>query len=168
MKLAEVAAPTVDVMTVDVLTVQEDVSESGELFSSENFLHTNAKAFAPVAVKGSVGTGTSSATGAIDRLTQEILLSMEERATTVVWVFDQSTSLIEQRDEIVQRFDRIYRELAMIDDQGHNVFKNNGDSPLLTQVVAFGAGFSALSQPTSDVAAVKARLIVRRVNRRGM
>ena len=154
--VAEVAAPTVDVMTVDVLAVQEDVSESGELFSSEKFLHTNAKAFAPVAVKGSVGTGTSSATGAIDRLTQEILLSMEERATTVVWVFDQSTSLIEQRDEIVQRFDRIYRELAMIDDQGHNVFKNNGDSPLLTQVVAFGAGFSALSQPTSDVAAVKA------------
>ena len=154
--VTEVAALTVDVMTVDVLSVQEDVSESGELFSPENFLHTTAKAFAPLSVKGSVGTGTSSATGAIDRLTQEILLSLEERATTVVWVFDQSTSLIEQRDEIVQRFDRIYRELAMIDDQGHNVFKNNGDSPLLTQVVAFGAGFSALCQPTSDVAAVKA------------
>jgi len=40
--VAEVAAPTVDVMTVDVLSVQEDVSETGELFSPENFLHTTA------------------------------------------------------------------------------------------------------------------------------
>lgn len=156
--VTEVAAPTVDVMTVDTLSVEENVSEVGELFSQENFMHTAADAFAPVHVKGSVGTGTSSATGAVDRLTQEILFSLEERATTVVWVFDQSASLIQQRDEIVQRFDRIYRELGMIDEQGHSAFKNKGDSPLLTQVVAFGADFSVLSEPITDVEAVKASI----------
>ena len=156
--VTEVAAPIVDVMTSDILNVEENSSDVGEMFSPENSLLTSANAFAPVTEKGSVGNGTSSATGAVDRLTQEILFSLEERATTVVWVFDQSASLIQQRAEIVQRFERIYRELGMIDEQGHSAFKNKGDSPLLTQVVAFGAGYSVLCDPTSDVAAVKASI----------
>ena len=156
--IAEVAAPIVDVLTVDVLNVQDNLSEVGEAFSPDNFQHTTANAFAPLSVKGSVGNGTSSATGAVDRLTQEILFSLEERATTVVWVFDQSASLIHQREEIVERFDRIYRELGMIDDKGHAAFENKGDSPLLTQVVAFGADYTVLGEPTNDVAAVKASI----------
>ena len=156
--VTEVAAPTVDVVAVDTLNLEENVSEVGDLFSREDFMHTAANAFAPLHVKGSVGTGTSSATGAVDRLTQEILFSLEERATTVVWVFDQSASLIQQRAEIVQRFDRIYRELGMIDEQGHSAFENKGDSPLLTQVVAFGADFSVLGEPTADVGSVKSSI----------
>ena len=156
--VTEVAAPTVDVMTADVLNLEENLSDVGELFSPDNYLEVSADAFAPVSLKGSVGNGTSSATGAVDRLTQEILFSLEERETTLVWVFDQSASLIQQREEILQRFDRIYRELGMIDEQGHNAFKNKGDSPLLTQVVAFGAGYSVLCEPTSDVAEVKASI----------
>ena len=156
--ISEVAAPTVDVMTEDTLNLDENVSEHGELFSPENFMDTSATAFAPVHTKGSVGAGTSSTAGAVDRLTQEILFSLEERATTVVWVFDQSVSLLHQRGEIVQRFDRIYRELGMIDEQGHSAFKDKGDSPLLTQVVAFGADYSVLGKPTADVDAVKASI----------
>jgi len=156
--IVEVAAPIVDVLTVDVLNVQDNLSEVGETFSPDNYQHTTANAFAPLSVKGSVGNGTSSATGAVDRLTQEILFSLEERATTVVWVFDQSASLIHQREEIVERFDRIYRELGMIDDKGHAAFENKGDSPLLTQVVAFGADYTVLGEPTNDVAAVKASI----------
>ena len=156
--VTEVAAPEVDVMTADALNLEENLSDTGELFSPENSLFSSANAFAPVSVKGSVGNGTSSAVGAVDRLTQEILFSMEERATTVVWVFDQSASLIQQREEIVKRFERIYRELGMIDEQGHSAFKNKGDSPLLTQVVAFGAGYSVLCEPTTDVDAVRASI----------
>ena len=156
--ITEVAAPTVDVVTVDALNVEDNSSDVGELFAAEDTLFSTADAFAPLVVKGSVGNGTSSATGAVDRLTQEILFSLEERETTVVWVFDQSASLIQQRDEIVQRFERVYRELGMIDEQGHSAFKNKGESPLLTQVVAFGAGYSVLCEPTDDVAAVKASI----------
>ena len=153
--VTEIAAPTIDVKIENTLSVQANVAEIGELFSQENFMDTTATTFAPVHAKGSVGTGTSSATGAVDRLTQEILASLKERPTTVVWVFDQSVSLIQQRAEIVQRFDRIYRELGTIDEQGHAAFKNKGDSPLLTQVVAFGADYSVLSEPTIDVDSVK-------------
>lgn len=43
---------------------------------------------ANMAVKGAAGEGTTGAVGAIDRLTHEILLSLEERKTLVVWCFD--------------------------------------------------------------------------------
>ena len=65
--------------------------------------------------KGVAGVGATGATGAIDRLTQEILLSLEERKTLVVWLFDQSGSLERQRAEIIKRFDRIYEELGVIE-----------------------------------------------------
>ena len=156
--VTEVAAPTVDVVTAEMLNFEDQLSDVGERVSPDDFSLASATAFAPITLKGSVGNGTSSATGAVDRLTQEILFSLEERATTVVWVFDQSASLIQQREEIVERFERIYRELGMIDDQGHSAFKDKGNSPLLTQVVAFGADFSVLCEPTSDVAAVKASI----------
>ena len=47
-----------------------------------------------LAVKGAAGEGTTGAVGAIDRITHEILLSLEERKTLVVWLFDQTASLI--------------------------------------------------------------------------
>ena len=44
-------------------------------------------------IKGAGSTGTTGADGAIDRITNEILLSLDERPTLVVWLFDQSGSL---------------------------------------------------------------------------
>ena len=58
--------------------------------------------------KGKVGQGTEGASGAVDRITFEILKMLEERPTMVVWLFDQSGSLHRQRREIRDRFDRIY------------------------------------------------------------
>src|SRR5262249_34943110 len=43
-------------------------------------------------VRGAAGVGATAATGAIDRITQEILASLEVRKTLVVWLFDQSGS----------------------------------------------------------------------------
>lgn len=89
--------------------------------------------------KGQVGEGTTGATGAVDRLTHEILQSLEERPTLVVWLFDQSGSLHRQRAEIRERFDKIYEELGIIQESGGKVFKKNlNDVPLLTSIVGFG------------------------------
>ena len=107
-------------------------------------------------VRGAAGEGTTGATGAIDRLTQEILLSLEERPTLVVWLFDQSGSLTRQRREIEDRFEKIYEELGVIEAAGNPAFKSKSSKPLLTSVVAFGDKVNFLvPDPSDDVAELR-------------
>jgi hypothetical protein len=99
---------------------------------------------------------TEGTAGALDRITQEILLSLEERQTLVVWMFDQSASLLRQRAEILDRFDNVYRELGQLQADGAEAFKNHGDQPLLTQVVAFGNRNNLMIPgPTADIERIK-------------
>lgn len=107
-------------------------------------------------VKGAAGEGVTGAAGAIDRLTQEILRSLEERKTLVVWLFDQSGSLERQRRSIKDRFDRIYDELGVIEASGNPAFQKHEDKPLLTSVMAFGQQVSfRLEKPTDNLAEIK-------------
>ena len=69
-------------------------------------------------VKGAGSVGTAGAIGAVDRITKEILTSLEERPTLVVWLFDQSGSLKPQRESIAKRFDHIYEEFGDIESKG--------------------------------------------------
>ncbi len=107
--------------------------------------------------KGKVGEGTLGAAGAVDRITFEIIKSLEERPTLVVWLFDQSGSLHRQRTEIRDRFDRIYSELGIVERSGGKAFrKNNNDIPLLTSVIGFGSDVKLYTEePTEDVNEVK-------------
>jgi hypothetical protein len=108
-------------------------------------------------VKGAGSIGTSAAAGAIDRLTNEILLSLDERPTLVVWLFDRSASLRSQREAIAKRFDQIYDELGVIEAAGNAAFKRHPDQPLLTAVAEFGVGVQLLTpKPTDDLAEIKA------------
>jgi hypothetical protein len=109
-----------------------------------------------LAVKGAAGEGTTGAEGAIDRLTHEILLSLEERKTLVVWCFDQTASLIPQRNAIHDRFDRIYKELGIIEAAGDEAFTKHEDKPLLSSIVAFGSGIHLMTkEPTDNLAELK-------------
>jgi hypothetical protein len=108
-------------------------------------------------VKGAGSVGASAASGAIDRLTHEILLSLDERPTLVAWLFDQSRSLSAQREAIAKRFDQIYEELGVIQAAGNDAFKRHADQPLLTAVAEFGVGVQLLTpKPTDDLADIKA------------
>jgi hypothetical protein len=107
-------------------------------------------------IRGAVGEGTTGAVGAIDRITQDILLSLEERKTLVGWFFDQSGSLNRQRQTINDRFDRIYHELGVIEAAGNPAFKRHDDKPLLTSIVAFGDQMKfLLDKPTDQLAEIK-------------
>ena len=115
-------------------------------------LHFNEK----VAVKGAVGVGATGAVGAVDRITHEIIKSLEERKTLVVWLFDQSPSMIRQRSTVNERFDTIYRELGVVEAAGMEAFKKHEDKPLLTSVVAFGKGASLITKtPTDSIDVIK-------------
>ncbi|QDV24918.1 vWA domain-containing protein [Aureliella helgolandensis] len=107
-----------------------------------------------VVVKGMTGVGTTGTDGAVDRITYEILQAMEERPTLVVWFFDQSGSLLKRRQEIRDRFDRIYEELGIVGRSKTEDGKRLPieDEPLLTSVFTFGQQVNLLTaQPTADL-----------------
>lgn len=109
-----------------------------------------------VAVKGAAGEGITGAEGAIDRLTHEILLSLEERKTLVVWLFDGTASLIPQRQAIRDRFERIYQELGIIEATANPAFAKHENKPLLSSVLAFGSATHLMTKkPTDNVAELK-------------
>jgi von Willebrand factor type A domain len=130
----------------EVVPVQEQI----RLATGPNFAEI-------LTVKGAAGVGAVGTGGAVDRITQELLLSLEERPTLVVWLFDASGSLEHQRAEIIKRFDRIYDELGVIEASGNPAFKKHEDKPLLSSVVEFGQNVTFLTpKPTDDVEEIKA------------
>ena len=84
--------------------------------------------------------GTS---GAIDRITWEIAAALRERRTIVVWLFDESLSLQDRREQIADRFDAIYEQLRQM-----NV---RAEENLTTGIVGFGKDVHLLQgKPISD------------------
>ncbi|MCS5571777.1 MAG: hypothetical protein NZ789_02475, partial [Pseudomonadales bacterium] len=80
---------------------------------------------------------------AMSRITQEIMWMLDESDVLVIWCFDQSKSMEDDRQEIRERVERVYQELGLTD-------KSSGDH-LLTAVTSFGAGFlNHLAKPTSN------------------
>lgn len=113
-----------------------------------------------VLVRGAAGEGATGASGAVDRITYEILQSLETRKTLVVWLFDQSGSMQPQREEITERFTRIYEELGLIESARGRAFAKHGNQPLLTAVMAFGENVSFRTpEPTADLAALQAAIL---------
>ncbi len=145
-----------------------DVTEDYELIQSDfGEIQFDEYVAQPVAieknrlpVRGNAGFATTGADGAVDRITHEILRSLEERNTLVIWMFDQSASLLRQRAEILSRFDNIYRELDNVREQGGAQFSRGDDQdPLLTQVVAFGIRHAEmLPKPTNDIETIKSAI----------
>ncbi len=120
-------------------------------------LATGPKFAENLTIMGSAGVGAVGTGGAIDRLTQEIVLKLEERPTLIVWLFDQSGSLERQRGEIAKRFGRIYDELGVIEASGKEAFAKHEDKPLLTSIVEFGQNVTFLTpKPTDDIDEIKA------------
>jgi len=100
-----------------------------------------------VVIRGAVGAGMTGAMGAVDRLTGEIAASLDQNATVVCWVFDQSVSLAGQREEIAARLERVFEELG--------VNRSPARRPdLKNMVIAYGKTPMLVTKATDDAAAV--------------
>jgi hypothetical protein len=111
--------------------------------------------------RGKSGEGVKGAAGAIDRLTFEILQSLEERPTLVVWLFDQSGSLIHQKTDIRNRFDKIYEELGVVAKAREKKMspEERRAAPLLTSIIGFGKDVKLFTEdPIDDLDEIKAVL----------
>lgn len=119
--------------------VEIDVVDRGT-FAEANFVDF---AVAPMDklenARGGIGTGEGGAKGSVERITFEILKSLEQRPTLVVWLFDESGSLFRQRNQIRDQFDRIYDQLGIATDAlDASRTASIDDAPLLTSVIGFG------------------------------
>lgn len=141
--------------------VKVEQSEFADIMAQEVFAQSAAPMEKLKQIAGKTGVQTAGAVGAIDRLTFEILESLEERNTLVVWLFDQSGSLLQQREKIRGRFDQIYTELGIasdiVDVKKQKQGKMNHDAALLTSIIGFGGKQPTLftDPPTEDVEQVK-------------
>src|SRR5690606_21937221 len=73
----------------------------------------------------------------------------------MVWVLDASGSLRERRDQVIQRFDRVNKELNDLGKMREDV--------LLNSVVSFGSSIDFVTeQPTSDFKELQSA--VRKIN----
>lgn len=141
-ELSAIPTPTFESPVPDVtFDLSNQIDQAMGLVRSENV------------VKGMTGVATTGTDGAVDRVTYEILRSMEERPTLVVWFFDQSGSLQVRRQEVRDRFDRIYEELGIVgSSREEQAKKRDADEPLLTSIFAFGNEVSLLTpKPTADI-----------------
>jgi len=95
---------------------------------------------------GTVGEEVVHVEGAVDRLTYEIMVRLEEGRVLVVWLMDASLSLRAERAEVAQRLEKVYRELEELGG-------TRGDD-LHSAVVSFGQQYQQLVRPTGDHASV--------------
>ena len=110
----------------------------------------------PKTVRGMTGVGTTGTDGAVDRVTYEILQSLETKPTLVVWVFDSSISMVKRRQEIRDRFDRIYQQLGIVQKEKEKREGTAEVPPLLTSIMEFGSEVKLLTkQPTDELEVIR-------------
>lgn len=155
--MAEASAP----QFAEVAEIPNPVDQIPQQLATLNMNNMFSEPVAPlnldISIKGKVGQATEGATGAVDRLTFEILKSLEERPTLLVWIFDQSGSLVRQRAEIRDRFDRIYEELGIVTDGGEADLQMRGDEPpLMTSIMGFGQTVNLMTvKPLAELEEIK-------------
>ena len=97
------------------------------------------------------GSNAGGDSGAMDRITQEVLRQLNKNKVLVAWVFDSSGSLKERRKSISERFEKIYKQLETL-----GVTQYDG---LMSAVVSTGQQTRfLLREPTSDVAKIRAAI----------
>jgi hypothetical protein len=159
--MAEASAETFSEIAEIPSPVEIEPDVKGDVFVNNMFNQATAPMSKLEKQKGKHGEGVTGAAGAIDRLTFEILQSLEERPTLVVWLFDQSGSLIRQKTDIRDRFDKIYEELGVVSESRNKKLSKDErrELPLLTSIIGFGKDVKLFTEePTDDVAEIKSLL----------
>lgn len=108
-------------------------------------------------ITGEVGSMVQGYGQAMGIITQEIIRMMRQEKVTVIWMFDESGSLEDDREEIRNNYMRVYEELGIASKQDKDL--KRGGEMLLTAVTSYGKTIHEhTKRPTSDPALVKAAI----------
>ncbi len=91
---------------------------------------------------GQVGEEQLYLEGAVDRITLEIMERLHDGPVLVVWLMDESISLVDQRAEVAERLEKVYEEIGQTKDRRR--------AGLLSAVVGFGHQVKERVAPTTD------------------
>ncbi|MCA9057802.1 MAG: VWA domain-containing protein, partial [Planctomycetaceae bacterium] len=106
-------------------------------------------------VTGEIGAMVEGYGAAMGIITQELIGLMRENKVTVVWLFDESESLVDDRQEIRENFFRIYEELGIATTKDEDLRRRREDL-LLTVVASYGEGLTKHTpRPLADIEEVK-------------
>lgn len=85
---------------------------------------------------------------AVDRLGTQITEMLGEGDLLVVWLFDQSLSLVDDRQRVAARLETVYAQIEQ--EQQTIASRTGGKPPILTNaVVAYGSGAGEIVGPTA-------------------
>ncbi|MBL9123918.1 MAG: VWA domain-containing protein, partial [Planctomycetaceae bacterium] len=91
---------------------------------------------------GTIGDEVLDVQGAVDRITHEIVTNLAEHEVLVIWLMDASISLLDERQQVAKRLERVFSEIDQL----------GGFPPgrLTNAVASFGADVQHLVKPTAD------------------
>jgi hypothetical protein len=92
--------------------------------------------------QGRAGEAVATVEGAVDRITHEIAANLEQNELLVTWLLDASISLVDDREVIATRLERVFRELRELGTVRPEALHN--------AVVSFGADNQFLVPPTPN------------------
>ena len=108
-------------------------------------------------ITGEVGAMVEGYGDAMGIITQEIMRMMRRQKVLVVWMFDESGSLEDDRREIRENYMRVYDELGIAVSQDKDLRKRSDQ--LLTVVASYGAQYHEHTRrPEADPERVKAAI----------
>ncbi|MEO2019800.1 MAG: VWA domain-containing protein [Fuerstiella sp.] len=108
-------------------------------------------------ITGEVGAMVEGYGAAMGIITQEIIRMMRQQKVTVIWMFDESESLEDDRKEIEENYMRVYEELGIAMKQDKDL--RRGSEQLLTVVGSYGETIHEwTAKPTGDPELVKAAI----------
>jgi von Willebrand factor type A domain len=138
---------------VDITMPNASVNASFDIKEAVGLTESNK------AVRGMTGVGETGTEGAVDRITFELLQSIEQRPTLVVWLFDSSISMVKRRQEIRDRFDRIYEQLGIVQAEKRKRTGYDETDSLITSIVSFGNDVQFMTKkPTSDLTEIRSAI----------
>lgn len=118
--------------------------------ASRMMLPTATRLEAAVAVRSTGAERVEDVEQAVDRIAIEIVRRLELGRTLVVWAFDASGSLQEERARLADYIGQVYTHVGQLDKRG--LAEHDG---LLTAVIAFGKERRELLGPSSDAEAIR-------------